>query len=103
MKTVWSIAFSPDGQHIVSGSAENLVKVCSVSGGKELRRWLDTRILFFGSPSVLMGNMLSLEVETSWSRCGLLLVSLPRLFAFRIYQHDYDREMYQRENASPFG
>jgi WD40 repeat protein len=33
---VLSVAFSPDGQHIVSGSADNLVKVWSVSGGKEV-------------------------------------------------------------------
>ena len=33
---VLSVAFSPDGQHIVSGSVDNLVKVWSVSGGKEV-------------------------------------------------------------------
>jgi WD40 repeat protein len=33
---VCSVAFSPDGQHIVSGSADKLVKVWSVSGGKEV-------------------------------------------------------------------
>jgi WD40 repeat protein len=33
---VHSVAFSPDGQHIVSGSGDNLVKVWSVSGGKEV-------------------------------------------------------------------
>ena len=33
---VMSVAFSPDGQHIVSGSVDNLVKVWSVSGGKEV-------------------------------------------------------------------
>ena len=33
---VLSVAFSPDGQHIVSGSADKLVKVWSVSGGKEV-------------------------------------------------------------------
>jgi WD40 repeat protein len=30
---VWSVAFSPDGQHIVSGSGDELVKVWSVSEG----------------------------------------------------------------------
>ena len=34
--SVYSVAFSPDGQHIVSGSEDNLVKVWSVSGGKEV-------------------------------------------------------------------
>jgi WD40 repeat protein len=33
---VRSVAFSPDGQHIVSGSWDNLVKVWSVSGAKEV-------------------------------------------------------------------
>jgi WD40 repeat protein len=33
---VFSVAFSPDGQHIVSGSDDKLVKVWPVSGGKEL-------------------------------------------------------------------
>jgi WD40 repeat protein len=36
---VWwslSVAFSPDGQHIVSGSGDNLVKVWSVSARKEV-------------------------------------------------------------------
>ncbi len=33
---VCSVAFSPDGQHIVSGSADNLVKVWSVSARKEV-------------------------------------------------------------------
>jgi WD40 repeat protein len=34
--SVWSVAFSPDGQHIVSGSADKLVKVWSVSARKEV-------------------------------------------------------------------
>ena len=34
--TVRSVAFSPDGQHIVSGSRDNLVKVWSVSARKEV-------------------------------------------------------------------
>jgi WD40 repeat protein len=33
---VLSVAFSPDGQHIVSGSYDELVKVWPVSGGKEV-------------------------------------------------------------------
>jgi WD40 repeat protein len=33
---VWSVAFSPDGQHIVSGSDDKLVKVWSVSARKEV-------------------------------------------------------------------
>jgi WD40 repeat protein len=33
---VHSVAFSPDGQHIVSGSYDNLVKVWSVSPRKEV-------------------------------------------------------------------
>jgi WD40 repeat protein len=33
---VCSVAFSPDGQHIVSGSMDKLVKVWSVSGGNEV-------------------------------------------------------------------
>jgi WD40 repeat protein len=33
---VRSVAFSPDGQHIVSGSADKLVKVWSVSARKEV-------------------------------------------------------------------
>jgi hypothetical protein len=37
------------------------------------------------------------------ARRSNMLVSSLRLFAFLLYQHDYDREMYQRENASPFG
>ncbi len=32
---VWSVGCSPDGQHIVSASDDSLVKVWSVSGGKE--------------------------------------------------------------------
>ena len=31
-----SVAFSPDGQHIVSGSSDELVKVWSVSARKEV-------------------------------------------------------------------
>jgi WD40 repeat protein len=48
-KDVWSVAFSPDGQFIVSGSGDKLVKVWSASARK-LRRWLDTRAVFFRSP-----------------------------------------------------
>jgi hypothetical protein len=33
---VWSVACSPDGQHIVSGSADKLVEVWSVSARKEV-------------------------------------------------------------------
>jgi COMPASS component SWD3 len=33
---IFSVAFSPDGQHIVSGSGDNLVKVWSVSARKEV-------------------------------------------------------------------
>jgi WD40 repeat protein len=33
---VYSVAFSPDGHHIVSGSCGNLVKVWSVSARKEV-------------------------------------------------------------------
>jgi WD40 repeat protein len=33
---VFSVAFSPDGQHIVSGSGHKLVKVWSVSARKEV-------------------------------------------------------------------
>ena len=33
---VLSVAFSPDGQHIVSGSYDKLVKVWSVSARKEV-------------------------------------------------------------------
>jgi WD40 repeat protein len=62
------VAFSPDGQHIVSaGSFDNLVTVWSVSVGRRLRRWLDTRILFVRSPSVQMGNILFREVTTGWA------------------------------------
>jgi WD40 repeat protein len=35
-KWVRSVAFSPDGQHIVSGSDDELVKVWSVSAMKEV-------------------------------------------------------------------
>jgi WD40 repeat protein len=35
-RVVSSVAFSPDGQNIVSGSNDNLVKVWSGSGGKEV-------------------------------------------------------------------
>jgi hypothetical protein len=63
---VYSVAFSPDGQHIVSGSADNLVNVWSVSGGKEVASLADTRELYVRSPSVQMGNILFLEVMTSW-------------------------------------
>ncbi len=34
--SVVSVAFSPDGQHIISGSRDNLVKVWSVSARKEV-------------------------------------------------------------------
>jgi WD40 repeat protein len=30
--SVYSVAFSPDGQHIVSGSLDKLVKVCEEGG-----------------------------------------------------------------------
>jgi WD40 repeat protein len=59
-----SVTFSPDG-HIVSGSWDMLVKVWSVSA-RRLRRWLGTRLLLFRSPSVQMGNILSLEVLATW-------------------------------------
>jgi WD40 repeat protein len=35
-RAVFSVTFSPDGQHIVSGSSDNLVKVWSVSARKEV-------------------------------------------------------------------
>jgi hypothetical protein len=38
---VFSVAFSPVGQHIVSGSSDKLVKVWSVSARKEVGKWLD--------------------------------------------------------------
>jgi WD40 repeat protein len=34
--SVFSVAFSPDGQHIVSGSYDKLVKVWSASARKEV-------------------------------------------------------------------
>jgi hypothetical protein len=43
--------------------------VCSLRG-RRLRRWLGTRIVLIRSPSVQMGNILFLEVLTSWWRCG---------------------------------
>jgi WD40 repeat protein len=61
---VRSVAFSPDGQHIVSGSLDNLVKVWSVSARKEVASLAG--LLFGRSPSVPMGNLSFLEVLTTW-------------------------------------
>ena len=59
--SVLSVAFSPDGQHIVSASG------CGMRlAGRRLRRWLGTRIVLFRSPSVLMGNILFRKVLTTW-------------------------------------
>ena len=61
---VYSVAFSPDEQHIVSGSWDKLVKVWSVSARKEVASlaghtdWLCS--------VVQVGNILFLEVMTSW-------------------------------------
>ena len=35
--SVWSVAYSPDGKHIVSGSWDSTVKVWNVATGKEVR------------------------------------------------------------------
>jgi WD40 repeat protein len=67
---VASVAFSPDGQHIVSGSYDNLVKVWSVSGGKEvasLAGYTDFVMSVAFSPD---GQHI---VSGSWARCGLCL------------------------------
>ncbi len=66
MNDVRSVALSLDGQHIVSGSWDNSVKVWSVSGGKEVASLADTRMMFARSPSVPTGNVLFLEVLTHW-------------------------------------
>jgi WD40 repeat protein len=66
--SVWSVAFSPDGQHIASGSSDNLVKVWSVSARKEVASsacWTHG-VGFVRSPSVLMGHKLFLEVVAIW-------------------------------------
>ena len=63
---VSSVAFSPDGQHIVSGSSDDLVKVWSVSARKEVASLAGHTIRLVWSPSVQMGNILFLEVMTSW-------------------------------------
>ncbi len=49
---VWvlSVAFSPDGQHIVSGSEDNLVKVWSVSARKEVASLAGGCTYVHGSP-----------------------------------------------------
>jgi WD40 repeat protein len=60
------LQFSPDGQNIVSGSLDKFVKVWSLSGGKEVASLVDTRKWFGRSPSIPTGNMLFLEVVTSW-------------------------------------
>jgi WD40 repeat protein len=59
---VWSVAFSPDGQYIVSRSEDKLVKVWSVSGGKEVASLAGHASCVYRSPSVLMGNILFREV-----------------------------------------
>lgn len=33
---VYSVAFSPDGTRIVSGSADRLVKICDAATGREV-------------------------------------------------------------------
>ncbi len=64
---VFSVAFSPDGQHIVSGSRDNLVKVWSVSGRKEVASLAGhTRNVFSVAFSRQMGNISYLEVATTW-------------------------------------
>ena len=35
-RPVNSVAFSPDGKHVVSGSADNLVKICNAETGVEV-------------------------------------------------------------------
>ena len=60
-----SVAFSPDGQHIVSGSGDKLVKVWSVSARKEVASLAGHTIRLVWSPSVQMGNILFLVVMTS--------------------------------------
>jgi WD40 repeat protein len=65
--SVCSVAFSLDGQHIVSGGWDKLVKVWSVSASKEVASLArnKTAIVFIRSPSVLMGNTSFQEVETT--------------------------------------
>ena len=36
-ESVWSLAYSPDGKHIVSGSLDSTVKVWNAATGKEVR------------------------------------------------------------------
>jgi WD40 repeat protein len=60
------VAFSPDGQHIVSGSFDKLVKVWPVSARKEVASLAGHTTRVMSSPSVLMDNILFLEVRTTW-------------------------------------
>ncbi|MBI1916678.1 MAG: sigma-70 family RNA polymerase sigma factor [Planctomycetes bacterium] len=45
--TVWALAFSPDGKHVASGSADGTARVWDATTGKELHRW-DRIIDFIG-------------------------------------------------------
>ena len=38
--SVLSVAFSPDGKHFVSGSGDNLVKICDTETGAEVSRFV---------------------------------------------------------------
>ena len=35
--SVWSVSYSPDGKHIVSGSRDRTVKIWDAQGGEEVR------------------------------------------------------------------
>jgi WD40 repeat protein len=76
-----SVAYSPDGQQIISGSADRTIRIWDAKTGAVLGTPLrDTVVLCPLWHTPLMGSILSLDLMMGPSVCGGLFHSLPLEF-----------------------